>query len=60
MSTDSTVVVFQHPEDVEDPLTSVLREGHRRLLAETIEAEAEAFLATMNEERLSVWFGAAL
>ena len=26
MSTDSTVVAFQHPEDVDDPLTSVLRE----------------------------------
>jgi transposase-like protein len=53
MSTDSTVLAFQHPEDVDDPLTSVLREGARRLLAEAIEAEAEAFLAAMKEERLA-------
>jgi putative transposase len=53
MSTDSTVVAFQHPEDVDDPLTSVLREGARRLLAEAIEAEAEAFLAAMKKERLA-------
>ncbi|NDW07970.1 IS256 family transposase [Jiella pacifica] len=53
MSTDSTVVAFQHPDDVDDPLTSVLREGARRLLAEAIEAEAEAFLAAMKEERLA-------
>jgi putative transposase len=53
MTTDSTIVGFHHPEDVDDPLTSVLREGARRLLAEAIEAEVEAFLAAMKEERLA-------
>lgn len=52
MKTDSTVVAFQHPDEVDDPLTWVLRDGARRLLAQAIEAEAEAFLATMKEERL--------
>jgi hypothetical protein len=36
------------PRDtIEDPLTTILRSGARRLLAQAIEAEAEAFPATM-------------
>jgi hypothetical protein len=38
--------------EIEDPLTAVLRSGARRLLAQAIEAEAEAFLAEMKGERL--------
>lgn len=53
MTTDTTVVAFHHPDEIEDPLTSVLRDGARRLLAEAIEAEAEAFLAAMQDERLA-------
>ena len=53
MTTDTTVSAFRHPDAIEDPLTSVLRDGARRLLAEAIEAEAEVFLAAMQEERLS-------
>lgn len=53
MKTDSTVVSFAHPDAFDDPLTSVLREGARRLLAQAVEAEAEAFLAAMAEERLA-------
>jgi len=44
MKTDTTVVSFPHPDTLDDPLTSVLREGARRLLAQAVEAEAEAFL----------------
>lgn len=43
MKTDSTVLTFQHPDDFDDPLTSVLRDGARRLLAQAVEAEADAF-----------------
>ena len=53
MTTDTTVSAFRHPDAIEDPLTSVLRDGARRLLAEAIEAEAEVFLVAMQEERLS-------
>ena len=53
MTRDNTVLPFQHPEEVDDPLTSVLREGARRLLAQAVEAEAEAFLAAMRDERLA-------
>lgn len=53
MTTDSTVLAFEHPEQLDDPLTSVLRDGARRLLAQAVEAEAEAFLAAMRDERLA-------
>ena len=52
MPSDSTVVRLRQPEAVEDPLTAVLRNGARRLLAQAIEAEAEAFLAAMKDKRL--------
>jgi transposase-like protein len=47
MTSDSTVVPLRQLDAVEDPLTAVLRSGARRLLAQAIEAEADAFLATM-------------
>jgi transposase-like protein len=53
MKSDTTISAFPQPDAVDDPLTSVLREGARRLLAEAIEAEAEAFLAAMKDERLA-------
>ncbi len=53
MKTDNTIVAFQHPDEFDDPLNSVLRDGARRLLTHAIEAEAEAFLATMQDERLA-------
>jgi len=53
MSTDTTISALHQPGAVEDVLTTVLREGARRLLAEAIEAEAEAFLTAMRDERLS-------
>ena len=52
MTSDSTVVPLCQPEEMEDPLTAVLRNGARRLLAQAVEAEAEAFLATMKAMRL--------
>jgi putative transposase len=53
MTSDSTILPFRKPGDFEDPLTSILRDGARRLLAQAIEAEAEAFLAAMKGERLA-------
>ena len=49
---DNTVVPLRHPDTIEDPLTAVLRSGARRLLAQAVEAEAEAFLAAMRDKRL--------
>ena len=53
MKIDTTVLAFEHPSEIDDPLTSVLRDGARRLLAQAIESEADAFLAAMKDERLS-------
>ena len=52
MTSDSTVIFLRQPDVVDDPLTAVLRSGARRLLAQAIEAEAEAFLAAMKGVRL--------
>ena len=52
MTSSSTVVSFRQPDEIDDPLTAVLRSGARRLLAQAIEAEAEAFLAAMKDKRL--------
>ena len=49
---DSIVVPLRQPDTIEDPLTAILRSGARRLLAESVEAEAEAFLAEMRGLRL--------
>ena len=52
MTSSSTVVSLRQPDAIDDPLTAVLRSGARRLLAQAIEAEAEAFLATMKAQHL--------
>ena len=49
---DDTVVPLRQPETIDDPLTAVLRNGARRLLAQAIEAEADAFLASMRGVQL--------
>jgi putative transposase len=53
MTTDSSISVLRQPGEFDDPLTTVLREGARRLLAEAIQAEAEVFLQSMREVRLA-------
>lgn len=50
---DNTVVPLRQPETIDDPLTAVLRNGARRLLAQAIEAEADAFLAAMKGVQLA-------
>ena len=52
MPSPTTIVSLRQPETIAHPLTAVLRSGARRLLAQAIEAEAEAFLAEMKGERL--------
>src|SRR4051794_41405770 len=52
MTSDTRVVALRQPDEVDDPLTAVLRNGARRLLAQAVEAEAEAFLAEMRGLRL--------
>ena len=50
---NNSVVSFRQPDETDDPLTAVLRSGARRLLAQAIEAEAEALLAALKGERMA-------
>ena len=52
MRTSTNIVRLRQPEEIDDPLTDVLRSGARRLLAQAVELEAEAFLAGMRELKL--------
>jgi putative transposase len=52
MNTSTNVVRLRQPDQIDDPLTDVLRAGARRLLAQAVELEAEAFLAEMRELKL--------
>ena len=49
--TENTVVPIRGKQSEADPLTEVLRQGARRLLAEAVEAEVQAFLAEYRHER---------
>jgi putative transposase len=52
MTSDTTVIPLRQPDAMDDPLTVILRSGARRLLAQAVEAEAEAFLALMKGTQL--------
>jgi hypothetical protein len=52
MNEPINVVRLGQPDDVDDALTDVLRAGARRLLAQAVELEAEAFLAGMQDLKL--------
>ncbi len=52
MDQSTNVVRLRQPDDVDDPLTEVLRAGARQLLAQAVELEVEAFLAERAALRL--------
>ena len=52
MSRDSTVIAFRQPDDIDDPLTELAREGARRMLAQVLIAEADAFVAMWKDLKL--------
>ena len=52
MSRDTTVIAFRQPDAVDDPLTELAREGARRMLAQVLIAEADAFVAMWKDEKL--------
>ena len=49
--TDNNVLKLSQPSTFSDPLTEVLRNGARSLLAQAVEAEVAAFLGSHAEER---------
>lgn len=52
MNETTTIVRLRQPDTIDDPLTDILRTGARKLLAQAIEIEAEAYLASMRELKL--------
>ena len=52
MKNDTTILPFRQSETIVDPLTELAREGARRMLAEALKAEADAFVASFADERL--------
>jgi putative transposase len=52
MNETTTIVRFRQPDTIDDPLTDVLRTGARKLLAQAIEIEAEAYLASTRDLKL--------
>ena len=52
MLKDTTVVRFRQPDAIDDPLTELAREGARRILAQALVAEADAFVALWKDAKL--------
>lgn len=52
MKEDSTVVEFRQSDSIDDPLTEIAREGARRMLAQALKAEADAFVASFSDDLL--------
>jgi len=52
MSENVNVVPLRLPNEVDDPLTNILRSGARQLLAQAVEMEAEEFLLAMKGLKL--------
>ena len=56
---ENKVVPFRQKDKIDDPLTEILRAGAKRLIAQAIEAEFDAFVAshaalTLPDSRLRV------
>ncbi len=52
MNASTNVLRLRQPNEIDDPLTDILRTGARKLLAQAIEIEAEAYLASMRDLKL--------
>jgi putative transposase len=52
MTTDTKILPFQQSDKIDDPLTEIARDGARRMLAQALTAEADAFVAIFADERL--------
>ena len=53
MNETSNIVALRQPDDIDDPLTNILRAGARQLLAQAVEIEVETFLTTVKDLKLA-------
>jgi hypothetical protein len=51
MQKDTSIIRLRQPDAVDDPLSELAREGARRMLAQALIAEADAFVALRKELR---------
>lgn len=52
MTETTDILPFRQSGEIDDPLTALAREGARRILAEALAAEADAFVAAFADTRL--------
>jgi hypothetical protein len=52
MLKDTTVIRLRQPDAIDDPLSELAREGARRMLAQALIAEADAFVALRKDLKL--------
>ena len=52
MNGTTNVLRLRQPDAIDDPQTDILRTGARKLLAQALESEAEAYLASMRDLKL--------
>lgn len=52
MKENTTILPIRQSETIIDPLTELARQGARRMLAEALKAEADAFVASFANEQL--------
>jgi len=52
MNEDTTILPFRQSETIVVSLTQLAREGARRMLAEALKVEADAFVASFADEQL--------
>lgn len=49
MSETTNIVALRQPDEIEDPLTNILRAGAQQRLPQAIEIEVETLLATLKD-----------
>src|SRR5438034_6410268 len=52
MLKDTTIIRFRQPDAIDDPLSELAREGSRRMMAQALIAEADAFVALWKDLKL--------
>ncbi len=53
MNETTNIVPLRQPDEIDDPLTDILRAGARQLLAQAVEIEVEMFLSTTKDLKLA-------
>ncbi len=55
MTSSSTVVPLRQPDEVDDPLTAILRSGARRLLAQAVRVSTDPSYYEQHADSVELW-----